>query len=221
MSADPSWCRWPAARPGWGSPPRPRWRCAPPGRWWRGSAPAPPPAHGIPTGFGCWPTPRSRWTGAPSYSTPRDGVRDRRWARPAPPGACLDSGDRGPGQNTGTRRPPVPRGRCLPLPPSPSHGEVHGDPICSASRSRYTTVVSQIPLRELRAATSGILRRVEAGESIVVTVDRRPVATLVPFERRLTWVPARQVWARIQDAAADAGLTVDLDRLIPDRLTEL
>ena len=81
--------------------------------------------------------------------------------------------------------------------------------------------MTEIPLRELRAATSRILRQVEAGESIVVTVDRRPVATLMPFERRQAWVPARQVWARVQGAAADAGLTAELDRLIPDRLAEL
>ena len=81
--------------------------------------------------------------------------------------------------------------------------------------------MTQVPLRELRATTSAILRRVEAGESIVVTVDRRPVATLVPFERRLAWVPAHQVWGRIQAAAADAGLTAELDRLVPDRLANL
>ncbi|MHB1577173.1 MAG: type II toxin-antitoxin system Phd/YefM family antitoxin [Candidatus Dormibacteria bacterium] len=81
--------------------------------------------------------------------------------------------------------------------------------------------MTQIPLRELRATTSAILRRVEAGESIVVTVDRRPVATLVPFERRLPWVPAQQVWARVQTTAADAGLTAELDRLIPDRVADL
>jgi len=81
--------------------------------------------------------------------------------------------------------------------------------------------VTQIPLRELRATTSAILRRVEAGESIVVTVDRRPVAALVPLERRLAWVPAQQVWARIQAAAADVGLAAELDRLIPDRVADL
>jgi len=81
--------------------------------------------------------------------------------------------------------------------------------------------VTQIPLRELRATTSAILRRVEAGESIVVTVDRRPVAALVPLERRLAWVPAQQVWARIQATAADVGLAAELDRLIPDRVADL
>ena len=81
--------------------------------------------------------------------------------------------------------------------------------------------MTQIPLRELRATTSAILRRVEAGESIVVTVDRRPVATLVPLERRLAWVPAQQVWARIQATAADVGLAAELDRLIPDRVADL
>lgn len=73
----------------------------------------------------------------------------------------------------------------------------------------------------MRAATSAILRRVEAGESIVVTVDRRPVAALVPLERRPAWVPAQQVWRRIQAGAADFGLAAELDRLIPDRVADL
>ncbi len=38
-----------------------------------------------------------------------------------------------------------------------------------------------IPQRELRNNVSDVLRRAEAGERIVVTVDGRPVAELVPF----------------------------------------
>jgi prevent-host-death family protein len=88
-------------------------------------------------------------------------------------------------------------------------------------RSRYTTFVTEIPLRDLRAATSAVLRRVEAGESLVVTVDRRPVAALVPLERRPPWVPAERVWGRIRAAAADAGLAAELDELLPDRVADL
>ncbi|MHB1526113.1 MAG: type II toxin-antitoxin system Phd/YefM family antitoxin [Candidatus Dormibacteria bacterium] len=81
--------------------------------------------------------------------------------------------------------------------------------------------MTEIPLRELRAITSAILGRVEAGERIVVTVDRRPVAPLVPLERRRSWVPAGEVWDRVQAAAADVGLAAELDRLIPDRVAAL
>jgi antitoxin (DNA-binding transcriptional repressor) of toxin-antitoxin stability system len=35
-----------------------------------------------------------------------------------------------------------------------------------------------------------LLRRVEAGERFIVTVDRRPVAALVPLERHSSWVAA-------------------------------
>lgn len=81
--------------------------------------------------------------------------------------------------------------------------------------------MSEVPLRELRAATSAVLRRVEAGERVVVTVDRRPVAALVPLERRRTWVPAHEVWDRIAATAADAEFAAELDRLLPDRVADL
>ncbi len=41
--------------------------------------------------------------------------------------------------------------------------------------------MATIPQRELRNNVSEVLRRAEAGERIVVTVDGRPVAELVPF----------------------------------------
>jgi prevent-host-death family protein len=39
-----------------------------------------------------------------------------------------------------------------------------------------------IPQRELRNRVSGVLRQVEAGERMRITVDGRPVADLVPIE---------------------------------------
>ena len=81
--------------------------------------------------------------------------------------------------------------------------------------------MSEVALRELRASTSAVLRRVEAGERIIVTVDRRPVAALVPLDRRRSWVPAQEVWGRIGRSAADPGLTEELARLLPDRVNDL
>ena len=46
-----------------------------------------------------------------------------------------------------------------------------------------------VSLRELRKHTADVLRRVEAGERMRVTVDRRPVAELAPLPARDTWVP--------------------------------
>jgi len=81
--------------------------------------------------------------------------------------------------------------------------------------------MTPIPLRELRNHPSALLRRVEAGERFVITVDRRPVAALVPLEARRAWVPASQVWARIGAHQADAGLSAELGTLLPDRVSDL
>ncbi len=78
-----------------------------------------------------------------------------------------------------------------------------------------------IALRDLRNDTSTVLRRVEAGERFVVTVDRRPVAALVPLERRSSWVAGHEVWPRIAGNQADAGLSPVLDRLLPDGVADL
>jgi prevent-host-death family protein len=43
---------------------------------------------------------------------------------------------------------------------------------------------TEIGLRELRQNASDLVRRAEAGESIVITVSGRPAARLVPVEDR-------------------------------------
>lgn len=76
-----------------------------------------------------------------------------------------------------------------------------------------------IGLRELRQRASEIVRRVEAGESFVVTVSGRPAAVLSAPGRR-TWRP----WAEVADifaahndvswdADGDADWAADLSRL--------
>lgn len=47
-------------------------------------------------------------------------------------------------------------------------------------------------MRELRQDASGVLRRVEAGERLLVTVSGRPVARLEPLGRP-TWVTADEL----------------------------
>jgi prevent-host-death family protein len=77
----------------------------------------------------------------------------------------------------------------------------------------------EVSVRELRNHTAEVLRRVEAGERIRVTVDRRPVAELVPLPVRQSWVPRRRaIDALVQ---ADSGLTADLARAGPDTLDDL
>ncbi len=68
---------------------------------------------------------------------------------------------------------------------------------------------------------SGVLRRVEAGERLRVTVSGRPVAELIPLargQRTMTW---EQFAEQFEEARADHGLTRDLAELLPDSTDDL
>ena len=78
-----------------------------------------------------------------------------------------------------------------------------------------------IPQRELRNDIGRVLREVEAGETIEVTVDGRPVAQIVPIERPRTWVPWEQVERILRDAPLDPGFKRDIDELLPDTIDDL
>lgn len=69
--------------------------------------------------------------------------------------------------------------------------------------------VSDVSARDLRDHTAAILRRAEAGERLLVTVGRRPVAQLVPLERP-RWASGSAMERVLNEAAADAGLLDDL-----------
>lgn len=89
-------------------------------------------------------------------------------------------------------------------------------------RSSCATVplmAGDVSVRELRNHTAEVLRRVEAGERLRVTVDRRPVAELAPLPSRDVWVPRR----RFLDALvqADAALSGELGEALPDTVDEL
>jgi prevent-host-death family protein len=74
--------------------------------------------------------------------------------------------------------------------------------------------MADVPARELRNDVSAVLRRVERGERLRVTVSGRPVAELVPLGTK----PRSIAWdAFIEDAEgwrADAGLAADLADLL-------
>jgi prevent-host-death family protein len=76
--------------------------------------------------------------------------------------------------------------------------------------------VDEVSLRELRNNVSAILRRVQAGERFRVTVNRRPVAELVPLPHRRLSVPWDEVRAKLPAVQADAGLTADLLAAAPE-----
>ena len=86
----------------------------------------------------------------------------------------------------------------------------------------YTTffMASSVSVRELRNTVSEILRRVEGGERVTVTVDRRPVAELIPLRRRRS-VPIEEARNVVARHAADAGLRSELRELLMDTTDEV
>jgi prevent-host-death family protein len=76
-----------------------------------------------------------------------------------------------------------------------------------------------VSVRELRNHTADVLRRVEAGERLRVTVDRRPVAELAPLPARDVWVPRARVLSALTQA--DAALRGELDAALPETVDEL
>jgi prevent-host-death family protein len=73
-----------------------------------------------------------------------------------------------------------------------------------------------VPARDLRNDVSAVLRRVEKGERLRVTVSGRPVAELVPLASRprsMNWdvfVQGSEEWR------ADAALARELADLLPE-----
>ncbi len=76
--------------------------------------------------------------------------------------------------------------------------------------------MADVPARELRNDVSGVLRRVEAGERLRVTVSGRPVAELVPLPSR----PRSLSWDAFvlgsEDWRADPSLAEELANLLPE-----
>jgi prevent-host-death family protein len=80
----------------------------------------------------------------------------------------------------------------------------------------YTHVMGDsVSVRELRNAVSEVLRRVEGGERLTVTVDRRPVAEIVPLRRRRA-VPVAEALTIASRRAADSRLLDDVRGLLSD-----
>ena len=68
----------------------------------------------------------------------------------------------------------------------------------------------EIPARELRNDVSAILRRVEGGERLTVTVSGRPVATLVPLSTRPATIPWSVLASALAKISADPSLRSEL-----------
>jgi prevent-host-death family protein len=81
--------------------------------------------------------------------------------------------------------------------------------------------MGEVASRELRNNTRGLLRRVEAGEHVVITVDGRPVAMLAPLTGRTRWMSNAEFVRRLTGHQADAALSGELRHLAPDDTDDL
>lgn len=85
--------------------------------------------------------------------------------------------------------------------------------------SRRTIV--EVATRELRNKTADLLRRVEAGESMVITVRGKPVADLVPHQSDgPRWMPVDELVELLKTHSADPGLRDDLKRIAGETTDE-
>ena len=69
----------------------------------------------------------------------------------------------------------------------------------------------EVSIRELRNSTSTVVAELEAGERLTLTVNRRPVADILPHvERRDPWVSSSELRRIVEEAPADPDLLDDL-----------
>ncbi|WP_084470028.1 type II toxin-antitoxin system Phd/YefM family antitoxin [Jiangella gansuensis] len=78
---------------------------------------------------------------------------------------------------------------------------------------------ARVPVRELRNHVSEVLRRVEAGETLEVTVNDRPVALMTPRQTRRSTLPTQEFFATLPQA--DSGLRHQLDEALDETTDDL
>jgi prevent-host-death family protein len=81
--------------------------------------------------------------------------------------------------------------------------------------------VTDVPARDLRNDVSAVLRRVEQGERLRVTVSGRPVAELLPLPSRPRSMAWNAFFRESDRWLADPGLARDLADLLPDTTDDL
>lgn len=69
----------------------------------------------------------------------------------------------------------------------------------------------QISVRELRNHTADVVAAVRSGERLSLTVNREPVADIIPHQAtRSPWVGSASLRRIVAETGADAGLLDDL-----------
>ena len=80
-----------------------------------------------------------------------------------------------------------------------------------AASATVVHMARDVSVRELRNSTSSVVAELEAGERLTLTVNRRPVADILPHaEERDPWVPSSELRRIVSEASADSGLLDDL-----------
>jgi prevent-host-death family protein len=79
----------------------------------------------------------------------------------------------------------------------------------------------EIPQRELRNNVSAVLREVEAGQALTVTVRGRAVAELVPISPKKHHLSPVDVECIVRDAPLDPGFAADVERVAGATIDEL
>ncbi len=85
----------------------------------------------------------------------------------------------------------------------------------------YGPWMTDVASRELRNNTRAVLARVEAGESITITVDGRPVATIEPIIHRPPSISREAFIRDILPFQADAALRDELREMNPDTTDDI
>jgi prevent-host-death family protein len=86
----------------------------------------------------------------------------------------------------------------------------------------YGCSMSTVASRELRNDTAGVLRRVQAGEEVTITVNGQPVAVIAAIRpRRRRWLTKEELVQRLGTSRADAELRDDLDELAGETTDDL
>jgi prevent-host-death family protein len=68
-----------------------------------------------------------------------------------------------------------------------------------------------VSIRDLRNHTAEVVAAVRSGERVSLTVNRMPVADIVPhLQQRSPWVPSSVLRTIVEEAAADPALLGDL-----------
>ena len=86
----------------------------------------------------------------------------------------------------------------------------------------YACSMSMVASRELRNDTAAVLRRVQAGEEVTITVNGQPVAVIAAVRpKRRRWLTKEELVNRLETSQADAGLRADLVELAGETTDDL